>query len=424
MQDGQYIIGLDVGTTQIRVVVGYVDPSAPTPNVVGVGAAKNNGMRKGIVVNIVNTAQAIDKALEAAERMSGHEIHAATVNVNGAHVTGMTSKGVVAVGSGGHEITEEDLARVEEAATVVQLPANREILQVTPRSYQLDGNENIKDPLGMHGIRLEVDAHVITALAPHIHNLEKAVEMTHTASHRIAVSSLAAARAVLSEQQVENGVALIDFGGTTINLAVFEEGDLQHVAVLPVGSVNITNDLAIGLRTDLDIAEQVKLQYATGAAREGKDAMKTVSVTHEGEKLQFDAEEVDMIISARLDEIFEMIDDELRSIQRAGKLPGGVVLVGGGANLKGVTSIAKERLRMSARIAKMDKFQDVSGTVHKPEFATALGLMLLDIDMVMGQDAQAKGSKKTGGSGSMQQAGVTAKKVFGGISSLIKKLKP
>lgn len=424
MQDGQYIVGLDVGTTHIRAVVGYVDPSAPTPNIVGVGTAKNNGMRKGVVVNIVNTAQAIDKALEAAERMSGHEIHAATVNINGSHVTGMTSKGVVAVGSGGHEITEDDLARVEEAATVVQLPANREILQVTPRSYQLDGNENIKDPLGMHGIRLEVDAHVITALAPHIHNLEKAVEMTHTEPHRIAISSLAAARAVLSEQQVENGVVLIDFGGTTINLAVFEEGDLQHVAVLPVGSVNITNDLAIGLRTDLDIAEQVKLQYATGAAKEGKDALKAITVAHGNEKLQFDADEVDMIVGARLDEIFEMIDDELRNIQRAGKLPGGAVLVGGGANLKGIASVAKEKLRMSARIAKMDEFQDVSGTVHKPEFATALGLMLLDIDFVLGQGAQTKGAKKASGNASKQQAGVAAKKVFGSIGSLFRKLKP
>lgn len=424
MQDGQYIVGLDVGTTHIRCVVGYVDPSSPTPNVVGVGTAKNNGMRKGTVVNIVNTAQAIDKALEAAERMSGHEIHGATININGSHVTGMGSQGVVAVGSGGREITEDDLARVEEAATVVQLPANREILQVTPRSYQLDGNENIKDPLGMHGVRLEVDAYVLTALAPQVHNLEKAVEMTHTAPHRVAVSSLAAARAVLSEQQVENGVVLIDFGGTTINLAVFEEGDLQHTAVLPVGSVNVTNDLAIGLRTDLDIAEQVKLQYATGEAREGKDALKTIVVKHNEETLKFDADEIEMIVSARLDEIFEMIDAELGKIKRAGKLPGGAVLVGGGANMKGITSVVKERLRMSARIAQMDTFQDVSATVHKPEFATALGLMLLDIDAAQASTSSTNQAKKRTASKTAGQAGVATKKVLRGLSSLFKKMKP
>lgn len=421
-EHGQYIVGLDIGTTEIRCVVGYIDPGTPMPNIVGVGTAKNGGMRKGTVVNIVNTAQAIDKALEEAERMSGHEVHGATVNVNGVHVTGMNSKGVIAVGAQGHEINGEDVARVEEAATIVQLPANREILQVTPRSYRLDGHDNIKDPLGMHGVRLEVDAYVITALAPHIRNLEKAVEMTHTQAHRVAVSSLAASRTVLSEQQVENGVILIDFGGTTTNIAVFEEGDLQHVAVLPVGSVNITNDLAIGLRTDLDIAEEVKLKHATGVAREGKDAVETVSVKQGEDVLTFATEEIDMIVEARLDEIFEMIDHELKAIQRSGKLPGGAVLVGGGANLKGIESVAKERLHMSARTAKMNTFQDVSGTVHELKYATAVGLMLLDVDMQAGANqsrTHGGGPKKSGG-----QAGKAAKKAMGGISSLLKKLKP
>lgn len=420
-ENGHYIVGLDAGTTEIRCVVGYIDLGAASPNIVGVGTAKNSGMRKGTVVNIVNTAQAIDKALEAAERMSGHEIHTATVNINGSHVTGMASKGVIAVGAQGHEINEDDIARVEEAATIVQLPANREILQVTPRSYRLDGHENIKDPLGMHGVRLEVDAYVITALAPNMRNLEKAVEMTHTQPHRLAVPSLAAARAVLSEQQVENGVIVIEFGGTTTNIAVFEDGDLQHVAVLPVGSVNITNDLAIGLRTDLDVAEEIKLKHATGVAREGKDAVKTVSVKQGGDVLTFATSEIDMIVGARLDEIFEMIDGQLKSVQRSGKLPGGAVLTGGGANLKGIESVAKDRLRMSARTAKMNGFQDVSDTVHELKYSTAVGLMLLDIDAQLGQQAgnSAHGSKKGNG-----QAGKTAKKVMGGLSAFIKKLKP
>ncbi len=423
-ETGHYIVGLDVGTTEARCVVGYIDSVSPTPNIVGVGVSKNSGgMRKGMVVNITNTARAIDRALEAAERMSGHQIDAATVNINGAHVSGMTNKGVIAVGAQGHEINEDDLARVEEAATIMQMPANREILQVTPRSYRLDGHENIKDPLGMNGVRLEVDAHVITALAPNIHNLEKAVEMTHTQPHRLAVSSLAAARAVLSEQQVENGVVLIDFGGSTVNIAVFEEGDLQHIAVLPVGSNNITNDLAIGLRTDLDVAEQLKLRYATGVAREGKDAVKTVSVQQGKETLTFETEEIDMIVDARLDEIFEMIDAELKSIQRSGKLPGGAVLVGGGANMAGIETIAKERLRMSARTARFDNFQDVSGQVQKPEFATALGLMLLDIDTQMNQQG-GQNNNKSRSSSAAKQASTTAKKALSGLTSLFKKLKP
>ncbi len=418
-ENGHYIVGLDVGTTKVRCVVGYEDPGNPGINVIGSGEAKNSGgMRKGVVVNIVNTAHAIDKALESAERMSGHEIHAATVNINGAHVTGMSSRGVVAVGAQGHEITEDDLARVIDAATIVQLPANREILQTTPRSFQLDGQDNIKDPVGMQGIRLEVDAHVITALAPHTHNLDKAVEMTKTIPNSFAVSSLAAARAVLNEQHIENGVILIDFGGTTTNIAVFEDGDLQHVAVLPVGSVNITNDLAIGLRTDLDVAEQIKLEHALGGPRPEKDRAKSVHITHENKKLEFDIDEIDMIVSARLDEIFEMIDGELAGIQRSGKLPGGAVLTGGGALLKGIEQTAKDRLRMSARVATIqDGLTDVSGTAHNPDYAVAVGLMLLDAEAA---PVQANG--KSGGKRKL--ASPDTGKLFKGVGGFLKKLKP
>jgi cell division protein FtsA len=334
-------------------------------------------MRKGTVVNLVNTAQAIDKALEAAERMSGHPIHEATVSINGSHIVGMSSQGVIAVGTGGHEINDDDLARVEDAATVVQLPANREILQVTPRSYQLDGQDNIKDPLGMTGVRLEVDAHVITALGPHLKNLQKACEMTETVAHHTVLAGLAAARAVVSDQQMENGVALVDLGGTTTNIAVYEEGDLQHVAVLPVGSVNITNDLAIGLKTDLDIAEQVKLQHASagGEHKEGKLTVKMDKSAHD-----FDATEVDEIVEARLEEIFELINKELKSIGRAAKLPGGVVLTGGGAEMKGIADYAREALQLSARVGKSSGLGGVAEQVDRPSYATAVGLMLIDLE--------------------------------------------
>lgn len=391
----RYGVGIDVGTTVVRCVVGHIDGSSMTPNIVGVGEAPNSGMRKGMVVNIVNVAQAIDKALEEAERMSGHQIHGAVVNVNGAHISAMSSKGVVAVGSQGHEITEDDLMRAEEAATVVQLPANREILQVTPRSYQLDGQENIKDPLGMSGIRLEVDAHVITALTPHVKNLLKAVEMTETSPHAVVVSGLAAARAVLSPQQMENGVAVVDLGGTTTSVVVYEEGDLQHVSVLPIGSVNITNDLAIGLRTDLDVAEKIKLAHAS--APSGKDKGKDIELTHNGEKLSFEIEEVNMIVEARLEEIMELVDKELKQIDRSGKLPGGIVIVGGGANLKNVAEYAKEALRLPARVAKFTEMRGVSDKTSKPEFAAALGLMLLDFEKEHRTPSDGKSGKKPGG---------------------------
>lgn len=410
MQDNsQYAVGLDVGTTAVRAVVGHTDTPGQAPTIIGVGTYENAGMRKGTVVNLVNTAQAIDKALEAAERMSGHQINRATVSINGNHIVGMGSKGVIAVGTSGHEINEDDLARVEEAATVVQLPANREILEVTPRSYQLDGQDNIKDPIGMTGVRLEVDAHVITALGPHLKNLVKACEMTETQVAHTVLAGLGAARAVVSEQQMENGVALIDIGGTTTNIIVFEEGDLQHVAVLPVGGVNITNDLAIGLKTELNIAEQVKLEHAVANSSlrrggAGKVSVKLGDATHE-----FETEDIDMIVDARLEEIFELINKELKSIGRAAKLPGGVVITGGTAELKGIADYAKEALQLSARVGKPSGFGGVSEQIEKPAYATAAGLMLIDLEGTGGREQQAR-----------SQDNSSTNNMLGGLSNRVK----
>lgn len=395
MQDSsRYAVGLDIGTTHVRAVVGHVDGPDQKPTIIGVGVEPNNGMRKGIVVNLVNTAQAVDKALEAAERMSGYQINEATVSVNGSHVVGMSSRGVIAVG---HEISDVDLDRVEEAATVVQLPANREILEVTPRAYQLDGQENIKDPIGMTGVRLEVDAHVITALGPHLKNLAKVCEMTETRMNHKVLSGLAAARAVVTEQQTENGVVVVDIGGTTTNVVVFEEGDLQHVAVLPVGSVNVTNDLAIGLKTDLDIAEKVKIDHAVAVPAAHKNASKKAIVKVEKTTHEFDVEEIDMIVDARLEEIFELVQKELQSIGRASKLPGGVVLTGGGSLMPGIEEYAKQALQLSARVGRPTGYGGVVDQIESPAFAGAVGLMLLDLQATTrhGHTSQSKDTKRS-----------------------------
>jgi len=409
-EEAQYAVGLDVGTTMVRCVVGHAQ-GANTPTIVGVGEAPNSGMRKGTVVNIVNTAQAIDKALEAAERMSGQQINSATVSINGAHIVGMSSKGVIAIATGSHEIDEHDVARVEEAATVMQLPANREILQVTPREFILDGQDNIKDPLGMSGVRLEVDAHVITALSPHVKNLVKACEMTQTTPRHLMLSGLAASKIALDRQLVENGVVLIDLGGTTTNIVVYEEGELQHVAIMPIGSVNITNDLAIGLKTDLSIAEEIKLKHATATKRPSK----TVEVTIGKEKMSFASEDVDMIVEARLEEIFELVNKELKSIGRAAKLPGGIVLSGGGAHIQGIADFAKQALQLPARVIKPGSFGGVSDIVNNPAYATALGLMMSDLTQGSVQSPRGGAS----GAGVMDVIGGLGR----GLSGLLKRFK-
>jgi cell division protein FtsA len=414
MQDtSRYAVGLDIGTSRVRVVVGHFDEQTGAPTIVGVASEPNTGMRKGTVVNLVNTAQAIDRALEAAERMSGHQITSSTVSVNGSHVVGIASRGVIAVGSSGHEINGDDIARVEEAATVVQLPANREIVEVTPRSYQLDGQDNIKDPLGMTGVRLEVDAYVITALAPHIKNLEKACEMTETAISNVMLSGLGAARAALTDQQMENGVLLVDIGSSTTNLVVFDEGDLVHVAVLPVGGNNITNDLAIGLKVDLDVAEKVKLEHAVAHSdfRRGKED--TVVVTVDGEKHEFATADIDMIVDARLEELFEQITAELKKVGKVAKLPGGIVLVGGGAELRGIADYAKQALSLSARVGKPSGLGGVGEEVSNPSYATAVGLMLSDLTANSGENRAADSKKNTKNESFLQSISGKVTGIFG-----------
>lgn len=376
----RYAVGLDIGTSTVRCVVAHIEAGAVTPTVIGLSEVPNTGLRKGVVVNLVNTAQAIDKALEEVERTSGHQITNASVSINGTHVLGVSSRGVVAVGSHGHEINETDIARAEDAATLMQLPANREILDVTPRSFRLDDQDNIKDPIGMTGVRLEVDAHVITALSPNLRNLVKVAEMTHTGIHSTVPAGLAAARAVLNDEQKENGVLLLDIGHATTNLAVYEEGDLQHIAVLPVGGVNITNDLAVGLKIDLAVAEKVKVSHAVAISGKRKESEKKITIKHDGQSYEFETSEVDFIVEARLEEIFELVNNELKTIGKSAKLPGGVIITGGTAQIKGIDEYAKEALQLAAKIGHGESFGGVAEQITQPQYATVLGLMLLDLE--------------------------------------------
>jgi len=373
-ETSRYAVGIDIGTTTVRCVVGHIDATTGAPTIVGVSSVPNHGMRKGVVANLTGPAQSIDNALGEAERMSGYQVDAASISINGSHIISTRADGMIAVGAMDHEITHDDLTRIEEVATMGKVPANREILEVVPHSYRLDGQDNIKDPVGMTGTRLEVSANVISALAPYVTNLQKASEMAKVAPHAIIPSVMAASKAVLTEQQIENGVAVIDLGGSTISVAVFEEGDLQYVSVIPTGGVAITNDLAIGLKTDPEIAEKVKLSHASVVSRSATE----LSIKHEKQTLTFNGEDIDEIVEARLEEFFEAIQKELKKAGKAGQLPSGVVLTGGTSNIRGIAEYAKEKLGLAVRIGKSAGFGGVADGVEKPEFATAVGLMLLD----------------------------------------------
>lgn len=409
-EQSRYTVGIDIGTTTVRCVVGHIDEATGTPKIVGVGQAPNSGMRKGTVSHLTGPASAIDAALAEAERMSGHQVEGATLSINGSHIVSTKSDGMIAVGTQDHEVTTDDLARIEEVATTGKVPLNREVLEVVPHAYRLDGQDNIKDPVGMSGTRLEIHANIISGLVPHIANIQKAAELAKVESRQMVPSVLAGAQAVLTESQMENGVAVIDLGGATTGVAVFEEGDLQYVAVVPFGGINVTNDIAIGLKIDPEIAEQVKLVHARLAHDK---ASSEVEITYEKTKYSFARHEVDEIVEARYEEIFEAVAKELKKAGCAGKLPSGVVLTGGGANVRGIIEFAKNQLALAAKSGVPTGYAGVSEEAERPEFAAAVGLMLID----------GAGQGAIGGGKGHVKTGSAMKKASGLLSGLMAKFK-
>lgn len=370
-----YFTGLDIGTTSVRCVVGELGGDAQLPNIIAFSESPNSGMHKGNVAHVDEVAEAVVNAVNEAERVSGREIKAVTVNVNGAHVQGMNSKGVIAISSPNREISVDDRLRVEEAATIVQLPANKDVIQVFAKSYRLDGQDNIKDPVGMRGVRLEVDTHILLASSPALKSLDQVLDRAELAVSHHTVSSLAAAEAILDRKQKESGVAVLDIGAATSNLIVIEDGEVEHIAVIPMGGNHITNDLAIGLRTDLDVAETIKVKYASLA----KTATGEGSLVAKGEEIRFDKDMMREVIEARVEEILEYIEKEFKWIHRSHKLPGGVVFIGGTAKLPGLVDFAKDSLELPARVGGWKHIPRVVDGLDEQRYAPAVGLMMLDM---------------------------------------------
>ena len=408
-QPTQHFVGLDIGTSAVRCVVGTTDPTDPNrPAIVGHGISKNLGMRKGVVAHVEDVVEAVSSAVNEAQRVSGFDIRSATININGSHVKGINSQGVIAISSTNREITNEDRLRVEEAATIVSLPPNREIIQVFAKNYRIDGQDNIKDPVGMHGVRLEVDTHIVTAATPNINSIYSVLEHCSLRPSHRTVSSLAAAEAVLSRQQKEAGTLVVDIGAGTTNMVIIEDGEVQYIGVIPVGGIHLTNDLAIGLRVDLDIAEKVKIEHSKLS---GDHKSTKAKITHDKKHYEFDSDEVAMITEARMEELFELIEKELKRIQKAGRLPGGVVLVGGVSKTPGIADFAKDKLQLAARLGSLQSIGGLADTVNDQSYRTAVGLMLLDMFLM-----PSEGSHRSYSEGAND-------KVFGAVEGLWKNLK-
>lgn len=377
MAKNKLITAIDIGSSSIKSLIAEDPGDHEQVRVIGIGTAPSLGLRKGSVVNVEEVANSISQSVEQCEKMAGVDVSRAVISIDGSEIFTQNSKGVVAIGKADGEVTEDDIERVIQAAKTISIPPNREIIHISPRSYRLDDQDKIKDPLGMNGVRLEVDALIIESSVPHIKNLTKSVYQAGIEIDEIVLEPLAAAKAILSKQQKELGTALINFGGSTTSLAVFEESELIHAAVIPVGSNHITNDVAIGLRTSIEVAEKVKLEYGRAISREinKKDEI-DLSKIDSNEEGVVSHHHVAEIIEARMEEIFSMINKELKSIGKAGLLPGGAVLTGGGAKLPQLVELAKETLRLPAQVGYPTRLGGVLNRVDDPSFATAIGLLI------------------------------------------------
>jgi cell division protein FtsA len=368
-----------------RAVIGNVSDEGVV--VVGYGEAENSGMRKGSVVNIDGAVVAIDRALGEAEKMCGCKFGQVAANVNGHHILSTRVDGMVAIGGGGTEVTKETLARIEEVAISGKLPENREILDLIPHDFAIDGQSGIREPVGMKGSRLEMRATVMSALAPYCENIRKAYSAAELGISRLIVGVEAGARAVLSDRQMENGVGYVDFGAATTGVAIFDEGDLRYVGVVPVGSNNITNDLAMILKTEIDVAEEIKRRFVTA---EFGASEKDIVIKRGHEELVFARGMVDEIVQARLDDIFDAVRREFQTARYDMRLPEGVVLSGGGAKLRGLEFYARERLESAVRVGIVSGVKGVGEAIQRPEFSTAIGLMVAGIERSSGAGMETK----------------------------------
>jgi len=384
----EYYVGLDVGSSKITVVVGEPDDEGVL-GIIGIGTSRTTGVRKGVVTEIEETVSGISEAIEMAEGLSGSQIVSATININGGHISSINSKGVVAVARADGEISRNDIVRAEDAAQAVQIPSNKEILHVIPRFYNVDNGEAVKDPLGMTGVRLEVETHLVAGSQQALKNLTKTVTQAGVAIEDVVASPLAAAKSSVTKRQRDLGCVLVDIGATTTGITVFIDDSVLYTKVFPIGAASITNDIAIGLRTSVDVAEKVKLKYgyAVSADVDEKDRI-DLSAIDIAEEAVVTRKNVAEIIQARLEEIFNLVKDELRRINCDTLLPAGIILTGGGAKLDGIDDLAKSYFRLPVNIGKPHSLQGMTEKVYDPSFSTAVGLMLYSYEQ----------GEKTGGS--------------------------
>lgn len=370
------IVGLDIGTSKITAAIAEYDDHGEL-EIIGIGTAPSSGLRRGVVINIEATLRSVVDAIEHAEQMAGREVKRVVSGVAGSHIEGLNSRGVVAVTGKGREITTGDVERVIEAAKAVSIPMDREILHVIPRDYVIDEQGGIKNPLDMIGVRLEVEVHMITGSVTAAQNLVKCVNRAGFEIQQVVFSSLAAAEAVLSDDEKDLGVIVVDIGGGTTNVLVYRDGAPYHSFVLPVGGAQVTGDLSIMLKTSTESAEKIKREAGCAYEPLVEDGEPVIVPGVGGRPpIQASRSQVCQVIQPRMTEIFRMVRERLDRQRLLDRIAGGLVLTGGGANLPGVVELGQDIFNLGGRIGQPGRYGGLGDEYQSPEFATAVGLVL------------------------------------------------
>ncbi|MFP5414540.1 MAG: cell division protein FtsA [Gammaproteobacteria bacterium] len=370
----QMIVGLDIGTSKVVAIIGVAGPNGQL-EIVGTGMHPSSGIKKGVVVNIESTVHAIQRAIEEVELMAGCQIHSVYAGIAGSHIRSLNSHGIVAIRD--REVHQTDIDRVIDAARAVAIPADQEILHVLPQEFIIDNQEGVREPLGMSGVRLEAKVHLVTCAANAAQNIKKCIRRCGLEVDDIILEQLASSYAVLTEDEKQLGVCLVDIGGGTTDIAVFTEGAIRHTGVIPIAGDQVTNDIAMALRTPTAHAEELKIKYACALAQlAGPD--ETIKVPSVGDRAprSLSRQALAEVVEPRYDELFTLVQSELRRSGLEDLLAAGIVLTGGTSKMEGVVDLAEEIFHMPVRLGMPQNIQGLADIVNNPIYSTGVGLLL------------------------------------------------
>ncbi len=398
--DSKMIVGLDIGTSKVVAIVGAITDDGEI-EIVGIGSHPSRGLKKGVVVNIESTVQSIQRAVEEAELMAGCHIHSVYAGIAGSHIRSLNSHGIVAIRD--REVYPLDLERVIDAAQAVAIPADQKVLHILPQEYVIDTQEGIKEPLGMSGVRLEAKVHLVTCAVNAAQNIDKCIRRCGLEVEDIILEQLASSYAVLTDDERELGVCMVDIGGGTTDIAIFTEGAIRHTGVIPIAGDQVTNDIAMALRTPTQHAEEIKIKYAC-ALTQLAGADETIKVPSVGDRPPRDLSRQALaeVVEPRYDELFTLVQAELRRSGYEDLIAAGIVLTGGTAKMEGVVELAEEIFHTPVRIGTPQTIDGLTDIVRNPIYATGVGLLQYGLKQQGGSDS--KGSKTQQGGGFLKRA--------------------